>query len=166
MRNTHASPQVAVKGVTDIWVKMAKCCMPVPGDAIVGFITKAQGVSVHRADCQNLIDLKKNQPDRIVEVSWISSNGTFLAKIQVEALDRPHLLSEVTRVLSDHGVNIISGNIATGDDRVAISQFVFEMADPQHLSKLLSAIRRIDGVFDCYRITGAKDSAEPRLRHM
>ncbi|GGI13202.1 GTP pyrophosphokinase [Galliscardovia ingluviei] len=166
VRNTHASPQVAVKGVTDIWVKMAKCCMPVPGDAIVGFITKAQGVSVHRADCQNLIDLKKNQPDRIVEVSWISSNGTFLAKIQVEALDRPHLLSEVTRVLSDHGVNIISGNIATGDDRVAISQFVFEMADPQHLSKLLSAIRRIDGVFDCYRITGAKDSAEPRLRHM
>ena len=166
VRNTHASPQVAVKGVTDIWVKMAKCCMPVPGDAIVGFITKAQGVSVHRADCQNLIDLKKNQPDRIVEVSWISSNGTFLAKIQVEALDRPHLLSEVTRVLSDHGVNIISGNIATGDDRVAISQFVFEMADPQHLSKLLSAIRRIDGVFDCYSITGAKDSAEPRLRHM
>ncbi|OZG55625.1 (p)ppGpp synthetase [Bifidobacterium tissieri] len=166
VRNVDNTPGISVKGVSDVWVKLAKCCMPVPGDAIVGFITKAQGVSVHRADCQNLIDLKKHQGDRIVEVSWNSTNGTFLVKIQVEALDRPHLLSDVTRMLSDHGVNIISGTISTGDDRVATSQFVFEMADPQHLNTLLSAVRRIDGVFDCYRITGAKDSAEPRLRHM
>ncbi|KAA8831579.1 RelA/SpoT family protein [Bifidobacterium tissieri] len=166
VRNVDNTPGISVKGVSDVWVKLAKCCMPVPGDAIVGFITKAQGVSVHRADCQNLIDLKKHQGDRIVEVSWNSTNGTFLVKIQVEALDRPHLLSDVTRMLSDHGVNIISGTISTGDDRVATSQFVFEMADPQHLNTLLSAVRKIDGVFDCYRITGAKDSAEPRLRHM
>ncbi|MBW3087383.1 bifunctional (p)ppGpp synthetase/guanosine-3',5'-bis(diphosphate) 3'-pyrophosphohydrolase [Bifidobacterium sp. 82T24] len=166
VRNVDAAPGVSVKGVDNIWVKLAKCCMPVPGDAIIGFITRAQGVSVHRADCQNLIDLKKHQPDRIVDVSWTNANGTFLVKIQVEALDRPHLLSDVTRMLSDHGVNIISGSIATGDDRVATSQFVFEMADPQHLTTLLAAVRKIDGVFDCYRITGAKDSAEPKLRHM
>ena len=84
----------------------------------------------------------------------------------IEALDRPHLLSDVTRVLSDHGVNIISGSISTGTDRVATSQFSFEMADPQHLNTLLAAVRKIEGVFDVYRITGAKDSAEPRLRKM
>ncbi|PLS30332.1 guanosine polyphosphate pyrophosphohydrolase/synthetase [Bifidobacterium margollesii] len=166
VRNVDAAPGVAVKGVDNIWVKLAKCCMPVPGDAIVGFITRTQGVSVHRADCQNLLDLKKHQSDRIVDVSWTNANGTFLVKIQVEALDRPHLLSDVTKMLSDHGVNIISGSIATGEDRVATSQFVFEMADPQHLTTLLAAVRKIDGVFDCYRITGAKDSAEPKLRHM
>ena len=89
-----------------------------------------------------------------------------MVKIQVEALDRPHLLSDVTRVLSDHGVNILSGTIATGSDRVATSQFSFEMADPGHLNTLLSAVRKIDGVFDVYRITGAKDSSEPRMRRM
>lgn len=166
VRNVNAAPGVAVKGVTDVWVKLAKCCMPVPGDQIIGFVTKTQGVSVHRVDCQNLLDLRKHHPDRIIDVSWTNTQGTFLAKIQVEALDRPHLLSDVTKILSDHGVNIISGNIFTGDDRVAISQFVFEMADPQHLARLLAAVRKIDGVFDCYRITGAKDSTEPRLRHM
>ena len=166
VRNVGSGPGVTVKGVDDIWVKLAKCCMPVPGDPIVGFITRAQGVSVHRADCQNLLDLKKHQADRIVDVSWANSKGTFLVKIQTEALDRPHLLSDVTRVLADHGVNIISGSQSTGEDRVAISQFVFEMADPQHLANLLAAVRKIDGVFDCYRITGAKDSTEPKLRHI
>jgi GTP pyrophosphokinase len=161
-----SSQGVSVKGVGDIWVKLARCCTPVPGDPIVGFITRNQGVSVHRADCQNLLDLKERQPERIVEVSWTSTKGTFMVKIQVEALDRPHLLSDVTRVLADHGVNILSGSQATGRDRVATSQFVFEMADPQHLNSLLTGVRRIDGVFDVYRLTGAKDSAEPRLRHM
>nr|WP_291773439.1 bifunctional (p)ppGpp synthetase/guanosine-3',5'-bis(diphosphate) 3'-pyrophosphohydrolase [Bifidobacterium sp.] len=163
---TGSSQGVSVKGVGDIWVKLARCCTPVPGDPIVGFITRNQGVSVHRADCQNLLDLQERQPERIVEVSWTSTKGTFMVKIQVEALDRPHLLSDVTRVLADHGVNILSGSQATGRDRVATSQFVFEMADPQHLNSLLTGVRRIDGVFDVYRLTGAKDSAEPRLRHM
>ncbi|MBM6729875.1 bifunctional (p)ppGpp synthetase/guanosine-3',5'-bis(diphosphate) 3'-pyrophosphohydrolase [Bifidobacterium pullorum subsp. saeculare] len=157
---------ISVKGVGDVWVKLARCCMPVPGDDIVGFITRNQGVSVHRTDCQNMIDLQRRQPERVIPVQWTSTKGLFMVKIQVEALDRPHLLSDVTRVLSDHGVNIMSGNIATGADRVAISQFSFEMADPQHLNTLLSAVRKIDGVFDVYRITGAKDSAEPRLRRM
>ncbi len=157
---------ISVEGVGDVWVKLARCCTPVPGDDIVGFITRNQGVSVHRTDCLNMINLQHRQPERVVPVQWTSTKGLFMVKIQVEALDRPHLLSDVTRVLSDHGVNIIAGSISTGADRVAISQFSFEMADPQHLNTLLAAVRKIDGVFDVYRITGAKDSAEPRLRRM
>ena len=157
---------VSVKGVDDVWVKLARCCMPVPGDRIVGFITRNQGVSVHRADCQNMIDLQRRQPERVVDVAWTSTKGLFMVRIQVEALDRQHLLSDVTRVLADHGVNILSGSQATGSDRVAISQFSFEMADPQHLNRLLAAVRKIDGVFDVYRVTGAKDSAVPRLCKM
>ena len=163
---SSSSTGVSVKGVGDVWVKLARCCMPVPGDQIIGFVTRNQGVSVHRTDCQNMIDLKNKQPERVVEVEWTSTKGLFMVKIQVEALDRRNLLSDVTRVLSDHGVNIISGTIATGSDRVATSQFSFEMADPQHLNSLLAAVRKIDGVFDVYRITGAKESAEPRLRKM
>ncbi|WP_300768443.1 bifunctional (p)ppGpp synthetase/guanosine-3',5'-bis(diphosphate) 3'-pyrophosphohydrolase [uncultured Bifidobacterium sp.] len=163
---TTSSLGVSVKGVGDVWVKLARCCTPVPGDDIIGFITRNDGVSVHRADCQNMLDLEKHQPERVIDVQWTSTKGLFMVKIQVEALDRPHLLSDVTRVLSDHGVNIISGSISTGSDRVATSQFSFEMADPQHLTTVLAAVRKIDGVFDVYRITGAKDSAQPRLRRM
>ncbi|MDE5640613.1 MAG: ACT domain-containing protein, partial [Bifidobacterium castoris] len=165
-RRGGTGPGIAVKGVTDIWVKLAKCCMPVPGDSIVGFITRNEGVSVHRVDCLNMINLKRREPERVVDVSWTNDKGLFMVRIQVEALDRPHLLSDVTRVLSDHGVNILSGSIATGSDRVATSQFSFEMADPQHLNTLLSAVRKIDGVFDVYRLTGAKDSAQPRMRRI
>lgn len=165
-KSSSSSTGVSVKGVGDVWVKLARCCMPVPGDQIIGFITRNQGVSVHRTDCQNMIDLKNKQPERVVEVEWTSTKGLFMVKIQVEALDRRNLLSDVTRVLSDHGVNIISGTIATGSDRVATSQFSFEMADPQHFNTLLAAVRKIDGVFDVYRLTGAKESAEPRMRKM
>lgn len=165
-KTSSSSTGVSVKGVGDVWVKLARCCMPVPGDQIIGFITRNQGVSVHRTDCQNMIDLKNKQPERVVEVEWTSTKGLFMVKIQVEALDRRNLLSDVTRVLSDHGVNIISGTIATGSDRVATSQFSFEMADPQHLNTLLAVVRKIDGVFDVYRLTGAKESAEPRMRKM
>ncbi|MDF7664806.1 bifunctional (p)ppGpp synthetase/guanosine-3',5'-bis(diphosphate) 3'-pyrophosphohydrolase [Bifidobacterium sp. ESL0745] len=157
---------ISVKGVEGVWVKLARCCTPVPGDKIVGFITKNEGVSVHRTDCQNMLNLEKQQPDRVVEVAWTSAKGLFMVKIQVEALDRPHLLTDVTQVLSDHGVNIINATVATGSDRVATSQFSFEMADPQHMATLLSAVRKIDGVFDVYRLTGAKDSAVPHMRKM
>ncbi|RSX54151.1 (p)ppGpp synthetase [Bifidobacterium goeldii] len=166
VKKKTSSIGVSVKGVGDVWVKLARCCMPVPGDRIIGFITRNQGVSVHRTDCQNMLDLQKRQPERVVDVAWTSTKGLFMVKIQVEALDRQHLLSDVTRVLADHGVNILSGSQTTGSDRVAISQFSFEMADPQHLNRLLAAVRKIDGVFDVYRVTGAKDSQEPRLRKM
>ncbi len=165
-KRDNGTPGISVKGVSDVWVKLARCCMPVPGDSIIGFITRNEGVSVHRVDCLNMINLQRKEPERVVEVEWTSAKGLFMVKIQVEALDRPHLLSDVTRVLSDHGVNSLSGAIATGSDRVATSQFSFEMADPQHLNTLLSAVRKIDGVFDVYRLTGAKDAAQPRMRRI
>lgn len=157
---------ISVNGVQGVLVKLARCCTPVPGDKIVGFITKNEGVSVHRVDCQNMQNLQNRQSERVVEVAWTSAKGLFMVKIQVEALDRPHLLTDVTQVLSDHGVNIINASVSTGSDRVATSQFSFEMADPQHMNTLLSAVRKIDGVFDVYRLTGAKDSAVPHLRKM
>ena len=156
-RRTRAGdPGVIVKGVDDIWVKLAKCCTPVPGDEIIGFVTRGAGVSVHRADCMNVEGLRK-QPERIVDVEW-SSRGpvSFLVQIQVEALDRSRLLSDITRVLSDNHVNILSASVSTTQDRIAMSRYVFEMAEPTHLQQVLNAVRKVDGVFDVYRITGAK----------
>ena len=155
-RPRSGDPGVVVKGVDDLWVKLAKCCTPVPGDPIIGFVTRGSGVSVHRGDCSNVAVLL-TQPERIVEVEWAPSAATvFLVQIQVEALDRARLLSDVTRVLSDAHVNILSASVQTTRDRVAISKFTFEMGDPAHLGHVLAAVRRIDGVFDVYRVTGGK----------
>ena len=145
---------VVVKGVDDLWVKLARCCTPVPGDPILGFVTRGSGVSVHRADCSNVQGLLA-QPERIVEVEWALSAATvFLVQIQVEALDRSRLLSDVTRVLSDAHVNILSASVQTTRDRVALSKFTFEMGDPAHLDHVLAAVRRINGVYDVSRVTG------------
>jgi len=144
---------VMVHGATDLLVKLARCCTPVPGDDIVGFITKGSGVSVHRGDCPNVKSLTST-PDRLVDVEWApNAQSVFLVAIQVEALDRARLLSDVTRVLSDHHVNILSAALQTGRDRVAKSKFTFEMGDPKHLGHVLKAVRSVDGVFDVYRIT-------------
>jgi GTP diphosphokinase / guanosine-3',5'-bis(diphosphate) 3'-diphosphatase len=146
---------VVVAGDADVWVRLSKCCTPVPGDEIVGFVTRGHGVSVHRADCTNVQQLK-GQPERLVEVSWSpSEDSVFLVAIQVEALDRPRLLSDVTRTLSDQHVNILSASVATSRDRVAISRFTFEMGDPKHLGHVLKAVRGIQGVYDVYRVSGA-----------
>ncbi|WP_205314952.1 RelA/SpoT family protein [Nonomuraea lactucae] len=146
---------VVVAGDSDVWVRLSKCCTPVPGDEIVGFVTRGHGVSVHRADCTNVQQLK-SQPDRLVEVSWSpGDDSVFLVAIQVEALDRPRLLSDVTRTLSDQHVNILSASVTTSRDRVAISKFTFEMGDPKHLGHVLKAVRSIQGVFDVYRVSGA-----------
>ena len=134
-------------------VKLARCCTPVPGDEIVGFITRGSGVSVHRADCKNIVDLQ-SEPERMIEVSWSQSGrGQFLVQIQIEALDRNGLLSDVTRVLSEHHVNILSASVSTRADRVALSRFVFEIGDPTILEHLLNAVRRIDAVYDVYRVS-------------
>lgn len=144
---------VVVKGTSDVLAKLAKCCMPVPGDEIRGFVTKGQGVSVHRADCHNFLQLEK-QAERLIDVEWAHSDKTvFLVHIQVEALDRSGLLSDVTRTLSEHHVNILSASVNTSSSRLAISRFVFEMANATHLDHVLNAVRRINGVYDVYRIT-------------
>ncbi|RYJ05962.1 MAG: bifunctional (p)ppGpp synthetase/guanosine-3',5'-bis(diphosphate) 3'-pyrophosphohydrolase, partial [Actinomycetales bacterium] len=133
--------------------KLARCCTPVPGDEISGFVTRGAGVSVHRSDCVNLESLR-NQPERIVSVHWApTAKSTFLVAIQVEALDRPRLLSDITRVMSDQHVDIMSAAITTGRDRVARAKFTFEMADPKHLGHVLAAVRHVEGVFDVYRVT-------------
>jgi GTP pyrophosphokinase len=143
---------VVVKGVSDVWVKLARCCTPVPGDDILGFVTRGGGVSVHRRSCTNAASLLE-QSDRLVEVEWAPSvDSTFVVSIQVEALDRHRLLSDVTRVLSDERVSILSANVATNRDRVAVSRFTFEMAGAKHLGHLLRAIRNVEGVYDVYRV--------------
>ncbi len=146
---------VLVRGASDILVKVAKCCTPVPGDEIVGFVTRGSGVSVHRTDCPNVKALA-NEEDRFVEVSWApTTKSVFRVQIQVEALDRSGLLSDVTRVLSEHHVNILSATVSTTDERLAISRFVFEMGDAVHLDRVLNAVRRIDAVYDVYRVTSS-----------
>ncbi len=146
-------PGVVVKGVDDVWVKLAKCCTPVPGDDVVGFVTRGRGVSVHRRDCTNAGDILAD-PARLVEVEWAPTSGSlFLVNVQVEALDRTRLLSDVTRVLSDAHVNILSATVTTTRDRVAVSRFSFEMADPKHMGHLLNQVRGVEGVYDAYRVT-------------
>ncbi|HTK62329.1 MAG TPA: bifunctional (p)ppGpp synthetase/guanosine-3',5'-bis(diphosphate) 3'-pyrophosphohydrolase [Pseudonocardia sp.] len=142
-------------GMTDVWVKLARCCTPVPGDDIMGFVTRSGSVSVHRSDCTNSEDLK-GQSERFVEVEWSpSSNAMFLVSIQVEALDRHRLLSDVTKVLADEKVNILSASVTTSRDRVAVSRFAFEMGDPKHLGHLLRVVRNVEGVYDVYRVTSS-----------
>ncbi|MEU9055176.1 GTP pyrophosphokinase [Streptomyces sp. NPDC048384] len=156
-RRSSADPGVIVKGVEDVWVKLARCCTPVPGDPIMGFVTRGSGVSVHRTDCVN-VDSLSREPERILEVEWApTQSSVFLVAIQVEALDRSRLLSDVTRVLSDQHVNILSAAVQTSRDRVATSRFTFEMGDPKHLGHVLKAVRGVEGVYDVYRVTSARN---------
>ncbi|MEU6735213.1 bifunctional (p)ppGpp synthetase/guanosine-3',5'-bis(diphosphate) 3'-pyrophosphohydrolase [Streptomyces physcomitrii] len=155
-RRSSADPGVVVKGVEDVWVKLARCCTPVPGDPIIGFVTRGSGVSVHRADCVN-VDSLAREPERMLDVEWApTQSSVFLVAIQVEALDRSRLLSDVTRVLSDQHVNILSAAVQTSRDRVATSRFTFEMGDPKHLGHVLKAVRGVEGVYDVYRVTSAR----------
>ena len=150
--NRETDSGVLVRGAADILVKLAKCCTPVPGDAIVGFITRGNGVSVHRDDCPNVKGFD-GELERMIEVEWAGSSSTvFRVHIQVEALDRGGLLSDITRVLSEHHVNILTATVQTDSQRLATSRFVFEMSDTTHLDRVLSAVRRIDAVYDVYRV--------------
>ncbi|MCD2185700.1 RelA/SpoT family protein [Actinomycetospora soli] len=143
------------ESTSDLWIKLARCCTPVPGDDILGFVTRGGGVSVHRTDCTNADDLR-SEPERLVDVSWASSStAVFLVAIQVEALDRHRLLSDITKALADEKVNILSASVTTSRDRVAVSRFSFEMGDPKHLGHVLRVVRNVEGVYDVYRMTSA-----------
>ncbi len=146
-------PGVHVEGLDDVMVHLARCCTPMPGDDIIGFVTRGRGVSVHRADCANAVSLTAAQGDRLIDVEWDDDGmGEFVVAIEVEAFDRAGLLLEVSRVFAEHGVNIISNSSTAGSDRVAKMRFEFELSDASHLDSVLLALRRIDSVYDVYRV--------------
>ena len=161
--NVHNTPRradstgVLVEGSADMAAKLAKCCTPVPGDAIFGFVTRGGGVSVHRTDCTNAEKLHE-EPERIIEVSWAtdSSGAVFMVTVQIEALDRHGLLSEITRVFSDQKVSILSTSSHTSDDRVAVMRFSFEVSDTKQMGYIINILRGVEGVFDVYRITSGQ----------
>ncbi|WP_394163464.1 RelA/SpoT family protein [Galactobacter valiniphilus] len=156
----HSDSGVIVQGTSDVMAKLARCCTPVPPDPISGFVTRGSGVTVHRADCPNITNLQGEEAARVVEVSWApTAKSVFLVEIQVEALDRTSLLSDVTRVLSENHVNILSASVSTTKERTALSRFSFEMGDPRFLGHLLTAVRKIDGVYDVYRTVAGQRKA-------
>jgi len=150
---------VYVEGLDDLMVRLSRCCTPVPGDEIVGFVTRGRGVSVHRADCSNAASLAARSRERLIEVEWDHrSSGVFVATIEVVAIDRSSLLTDVTRVVSEHHLNIVGANTQTDPDRISRMRFDVELADPTHLESVLNLIRHLDAVYDAYRILpGKKD---------
>ena len=144
---------VHVEGLDDVFVRLSRCCTPVPGDEIIGFVTRGRGVSVHRADCANAVSLAQGQSDRLMDVEWdLEPGGVFIASVEVKALDRAKLLRDVTAAFGDHHVNILTCTTQTGADRVSKMRFDMELGDPSHLDSLLSTIRGIDSVYDAYRV--------------
>ncbi|MGY6502317.1 MAG: RelA/SpoT family protein [Acidimicrobiales bacterium] len=152
-----SSSGVHVEGLDDVMVRLSRCCTPVPGDEIMGFVTRGRGVSVHRTDCANAASLMAGQADRLIDVEWDAApSGVFVASMEVKALDRSRLLRDVSAALADHHVNIISCTTTTGSDRVSKLRFDFELGDPSHLDSLISTIRGIDSVYDAYRVLPGK----------
>jgi len=150
--STDVTSGVIVPGSEDVWVRLARCCTPVPGDDILGFVTRGQGVSVHRTDCPNAKSLI-SQPERLIDVTWKAGKPTsFVVAVQVEALDRTRLLSDVATVLSDHHVNILSATSAVGRDRTTMLRFTFELADITHLAEILGAVKKVENVYDAFRV--------------
>jgi guanosine-3',5'-bis(diphosphate) 3'-pyrophosphohydrolase len=152
-RRTIARQGVHVEGLDDVMVRLSRCCTPVPGDEIIGFVTRGRGVSVHRNDCTNAAALAASEVGRLIEVEWDRERaGAFVAAVELKALDRTRLGVDVWRVFSEHHLNILRSETLTGADRVSRMRFEFELADPAHLDSVLSAIKRIDSVYDAYRV--------------
>ena len=160
----HSAPELSAKGqgvsvdgmnANDVWVKLARCCTPVPGDDIVGFITRGQGVSVHQRSCPNAVRLEGLHPERFVQVSWSSehSQAQYLVQIQTKALDRPGLLADLTKVMTEYRVNIVSASTVSTRDQVATARFSFHLAEMSHLNAVLAALRRVNGVFEAVRVS-------------
>ncbi len=144
---------VHVEGLDDMMVRLSRCCTPVPGDEIIGFVTRGRGVSVHRSDCANAAALASSDVGRMIEVEWDrESTGSFIAAVELKALDRTRLGVDVWKVISDNHLNILRSDSLTGADRVSRMRFEFELADPAHLDSLLASLKRIDSVYDAYRV--------------
>src|SRR3954470_2865802 len=156
-RKERPAAGVHVEGLDDVMVRLSRCCTPVPGDEIMGFVTRGRGVSVHRSDCANAVSLAGGKGERLIEVEWDTDiTGMFVASIEVKALDRARLLSDVSRALSDQHVNILSCTSTTGSDPISKMRFDFELGDPSHLDSVLSTIKRIESVYDAYRVVPGK----------
>ena len=151
-RLSHIGTGVIVEGLDDVWVRIARCCGPVPGDDIVGFVTVGRGVSVHRSDCTN-VEAMGDRTERIIEVAWAPDRvGRFSVWIQVEALDRPKLLRDVTSLISDVGGNILASSSSVGRDLVAMLRYEIELGDPGQVDTMVASLRAVDSVFDAYRL--------------
>jgi len=151
-REGRRSAGVHVEGLDDVMVRLSRCCTPVPGDGIMGFVTRGRGVSVHRTDCANALALS-TQSQRVIEVEWDhDETATFVVSVEIEALDRSRLLRDIAQVLAEHHVSILTSTSQTGSDRVARLRFEFELADPSHLESILRAVQRVDSVFEAYRV--------------
>jgi guanosine-3',5'-bis(diphosphate) 3'-pyrophosphohydrolase len=151
---TDKETGVRVVGSGGILTRLARCCTPMPGDQIVGYVSLGRGVTVHAAGCANARALKARDPERFVEVEWaVDGTRLFTVELVVEALDRMHLLSDITKVISDAGVNILSARVDTIEDRTALSRFAFRAASAQHVEEVLRRIRGIPDVYDVYRVS-------------
>jgi guanosine-3',5'-bis(diphosphate) 3'-pyrophosphohydrolase len=147
------SAGIVVEGVADVLVRLAKCCTPVPGDEIVGYISLGKGITIHRDDCPNVRALKRN-PERFTPVEWDTStrSKSFRVQIAVDSWDRPRLLEDVARTFAEHGANIVSyGGVV--EDQLAKNWYTAEIGDVKALRTLLTALRNIEAVFDAYRVT-------------
>ena len=150
---------VHVEGLDDILIRLSQCCAPVPPDEIMGFVTRGRGVSVHRADCVNATGLAEGQTDRLIEVEWDADfAGKFSTTISVQGLDRPGLLRDVTDVLAEHRLSIISAKAETGDDFIARMDFEFELADLSQLDSVLSSVLALEAVFEAYRVVPGRNA--------
>ncbi len=156
----RGSGGIYVEGLDDVMVRLSRCCTPVPGDRVIGFVTRGRGVSVHREDCANAIALAADDKERLIEVEWDEDRtGVFVAAIEVKALDRTRLLADVAKVLSEHQVSIVSSSTHTTPDRVSRMRFEFELADPAHLESMLESLKQLDSVYDAYRLVPGRGGA-------
>jgi guanosine-3',5'-bis(diphosphate) 3'-pyrophosphohydrolase len=159
-RRSNRGKGIIVEGHDDLLVRLARCCTPVPGDRVVGFLTRGRGVSVHREDCPNAKSLSVVDDERMTDVWWDDrQQSTFVAAIQIDALDRTKLLRDVTAAISDHGIHILSSSTRARRDGIASLTFTLELGDPAHLQHVLESVRRIDSVFDAYRIVSSSARA-------
>ncbi len=151
---TDEQTGVRVVGSSGILTRLARCCTPMPGDDIVGYVSLGRGVVVHSAGCVNARALRARDPERFVEVEWArGSDKLFTVELLVEALDRMHLLKDITSTISDAGVNILSARVDTIEDRTALSRFAFKAAGVQHVEEVIRKIRSIPDVYDVYRVS-------------